>query len=103
MPLTLVDLAKAYAFAKHGEGITGRTLKMRQVIYEKERLAYGKVCCFNCGEPITAEASTREHIIPKSIGGSNRLWNLALSHSWCNKERGPNFTERKVACGNTPI
>jgi len=32
--------------------------------------------------------SSVEHIIPKSDGGTNERYNLALSHQKCNGERG---------------
>lgn len=32
--------------------------------------------------------ATREHLIPKFYGGSNRPENIALAHTWCNKLKG---------------
>jgi 5-methylcytosine-specific restriction endonuclease McrA len=31
---------------------------------------------------------TIEHMVPKSLGGSNRLENLVLACDWCNQKRG---------------
>ena len=44
-------------------------------------------CCW-CGEYLTDENSTIEHIIPKNNGGTNHVDNLAISCSWCNHLRG---------------
>lgn len=56
---------------------------------------HGMVCCW-CGEPIDpAQAATRgplsptrEHLVPRSLGGSNRAENLLLAHRRCNGLRG---------------
>lgn len=45
--------------------------------------------CFVCQKEIkTFEESTLEHIVPKSLGGTLRSRNLALSHKTCNSIRG---------------
>jgi len=44
--------------------------------------------CIICGEPfVNLDCVTREHIIPKSLGGKIKN-NLAPSHYSCNKARG---------------
>lgn len=44
--------------------------------------------CGLCGHPIKPGTETLDHIRPKSKGGSNRLGNLQLAHSWCNNLKG---------------
>lgn len=55
----------------------------RRILWEKSKI------CFVCQEVIKdfKEASI-EHIVPKSLGGTFRMRNLALSHFECNQLRG---------------
>jgi 5-methylcytosine-specific restriction endonuclease McrA len=42
--------------------------------------------CYVCDEVIVdMEEATLEHIIPRSKGGSNKNYNIALSHRICNE------------------
>lgn len=41
--------------------------------------------CHICKKP---GADSADHIIPRSLGGSDTLDNLAPAHLWCNKKRG---------------
>lgn len=50
--------------------------------------------CYVCGllvdpriPPGTPQGETLEHVIPKSLGGSDELGNLRLSHGRCNLKR----------------
>lgn len=55
-------------------------------------------CCHWCGDRMAwpdfkegesgADVMTIEHIMPKALGGGNRLENLALACFACNTERG---------------
>lgn len=47
----------------------------------------GSVCCWCC-ENLNRESITMEHLIPKSLGGSNAFENLYLACRHCNKSRG---------------
>lgn len=47
-------------------------------------LEYGDVCWL-CGRP---GATTKDHVIPYSLGGSDDLENLRPAHGTCNKRRG---------------
>lgn len=45
--------------------------------------------CYLCGREIeTLEQASWDHIIPLSKGGSDTEENLALTHDWCNSEKG---------------
>ena len=51
------------------------------------RQLHGQVPCWVCGEHVTPEAATLEHIRPRSEGGSSHLENMAISHGVCNRQR----------------
>jgi 5-methylcytosine-specific restriction endonuclease McrA len=44
-------------------------------------------CCY-CGEPLLDEATTFEHVVPRSRGGRETWENLVLACRWCNEKRG---------------
>lgn len=50
-------------------------------------LMYGLRCCW-CGQVFPKEMLTLEHIKPKSLGGSDKIENLALACACCNQKRG---------------
>ncbi len=49
--------------------------------------------CHYCNCELTHETATIEHIVPKFLGGSNKLSNLALSCGPCNHSKGWNDGE----------
>lgn len=51
------------------------------------RQLHGVVPCWVCGEHVTPEAATLEHIQALSEGGSSHAENLAISHEVCNGQR----------------
>jgi 5-methylcytosine-specific restriction endonuclease McrA len=49
--------------------------------------------CLICGGPLrfsarSGEGATVEHILPRSLGGTNDLRNLGVAHPHCNGEKG---------------
>jgi 5-methylcytosine-specific restriction endonuclease McrA len=61
--------------------------------------------CFWCARPMKVKSETRikdplrvsrEHVIPKSKGGSNRKSNITLSHMRCNILRGTADQKPKI-------
>lgn len=44
--------------------------------------------CHLCGKSVRREEATRDHLLPRSLGGSNRATNLRLAHMMCNAKRG---------------
>lgn len=49
--------------------------------------------CLICGGPvrfdaITGEGATIEHIVPRSLSGTDDLSNLGIAHGRCNGEKG---------------
>ena len=60
----------------------------RDKIYKTiARQLHGTVPCWVCGEHVTREAATLEHIQPLSQGGNSHADNLAISHEVCNGQR----------------
>ena len=56
--------------------------------------------CLICGGPLrfdaaTGEGATVEHILPRSLGGSNELLNLGIAHRHCNGEKGQHWDPRR--------
>ena len=51
------------------------------------RQLHGVVPCWICGEHVTPEAATLEHIQALCDGGGSHADNLAISHEVCNGQR----------------
>lgn len=51
------------------------------------RQLHGVVPCWVCGQHVTPEAATLEHIQPLCEGGNSHADNLAISHEVCNGQR----------------
>jgi 5-methylcytosine-specific restriction endonuclease McrA len=66
-----------------------QTLKFKGFENIKEYLYFlqGGKCCY-CNKQIRLKQMTREHLIPKSYGGSNLIFNICLVCKNCNEERG---------------
>jgi len=75
---------KAVAQGKHRKNSGSR---LRKLVAEQELAQQGRISCWCCGQPVTANTSTLEHIVPQSLGGKTVMSNLALSHAACNVAR----------------
>ena len=51
------------------------------------RQLHGVVPCWVCGQHVTLDAATLEHIQALSDGGNSHAENLAISHEVCNGQR----------------
>lgn len=56
--------------------------------------------CLICDGPVcfderTGEGATIEHILPRSLGGTNNLLNLGIAHTRCNNEKGRHWDPRR--------
>lgn len=56
--------------------------------------------CLICGGPLrfsarTGEGATVEHILARSLGGSNDLRNLGIAHPRCNGEKGKRWDPKR--------
>ena len=56
--------------------------KRRQVVRMK-----GNVCLY-CNEPQLPSTISIDHVLPKHLGGTNHISNLAVSCKWCNRLKG---------------
>lgn len=57
-----------------------------------------KGVCWLCKKLVDADKATRDHVIPKSLGGPNEAPNLRTSHRHCNEARGNKvLTSKKEA------
>jgi hypothetical protein len=55
----------------------------------KERIyARSSGICYICGESVSYEEMTVDHVIPKAWGGSNAESNLRATHYECNQKKG---------------
>lgn len=45
---------------------------------------YCPICC----KPIVQREANLDHIVPRSLGGINKPWNMRATHRWCNARRG---------------
>ena len=50
--------------------------------------AYQGNRCFYCGEPIEREDIHVDHVLPRQVLNHDQEWNLVLSHSFCNIQKG---------------
>ncbi len=64
---------------------TSKRSKTRQLLQQ-----YGNRCCW-CGKQMTKSERTIEHLVPKSLGGTNAISNLRLACFTCNNSRGNNL------------
>jgi HNH endonuclease len=55
----------------------------------RESLWFKRPICFVCQKEISNFADcTLEHVLPKSLGGNDKKYNLGISHRLCNHLRG---------------
>lgn len=73
------------------KGARKRMAKVRRLIKRDGAL------CIYCGDALTEEAATIEHVVPLSQGGPDRLINMALACSGCNHGLGDLPAAKKIA------
>jgi 5-methylcytosine-specific restriction endonuclease McrA len=73
--------------------MAARLGKNRRRVFANLRERYGDNCHW-CGRPMDFDTREQplspsvEHLIPKSVGGTNKQGNLRLAHLHCNQARG---------------
>lgn len=70
-----------------------RKISFREVVFNYLADAYEPMCQ-SCGEELSFETSSIDHIIPVSNGGQNRMGNLQLLCQPCNARKG-GFDKRR--------
>ena len=78
----IVDQFSDYPFAKASYAITGEMLEVQFNIPKASTL---KVIFNENGEEVLM---TKDHIIPKSLGGKNTIYNLQPMCQFCNSRKG---------------
>lgn len=58
------------------------------------------IYCFYCGEEMHKKDMTIEHLVAKSNGGGNDIYNLYLAHTFCNREAGSKSINEKLELRN---
>ena len=63
---------------------------------------YQNNTCFYCSEPIEACDIHVDHVLPRQVLNHDEIWNLVLSHSFCNLQKsdhlvGPEYIEKLIA------
>jgi len=72
--------------AKAAKRAERKFLKMLQIKQSLFNLQGG--VCLLCDLPFSlSRPATIEHLVPRSMGGSNKFDNLALTHAKCNQKR----------------
>lgn len=97
-PVAPSQAKPAATIAVEGRGTQRDRRRIRKALRDRD----GDLCCW-CHEPMRfpegpgeqwlPDFASIEHIIPRSLGGSDGLDNLALSHLRCNQARNPNQDE----------
>lgn len=75
-----------------------RIAETDRMFSEQDDLWIGR--CLICNGPVcfegrTGEGATVEHILPRSLGGTNDLKNLGIAHMRCNSEKGRHWDPRR--------
>lgn len=88
----------------------GRWINYREGL-ELKRLVletYGSICWL-CKRPIDLAASGRskwgmslDHVLPRSLGGSNALGNLRPAHQYCNSKRRNKLLSAPIRVESSP-
>ena len=71
---------------------TDATFVQRETLWVGHCLICSGPVCFDA---LTGEGATIEHILPRSLGGTNELNNLSIAHRRCNSEKGRHWDPRR--------
>lgn len=73
-----------------------RAARLRKLTRE----TYGDICHL-CGQPIAEGQFSADHLIPRSLGGTDDIGNLRPAHRRCNSRRGNRLPKRKLQLATT--
>lgn len=77
-----------------------KTFEIPDDVFEAIRLSgdpRGYGTCSYCGDPLSTETVTRDHVVPRSRGGSSRPENLVDACRSCNSAKGARTPEEWFA------
>jgi 5-methylcytosine-specific restriction endonuclease McrA len=94
-----LNFDEIYEFSKHQKTFPLPKRKLKQLGLSKPQLIQtesrrkriydrGNGMCYLCGDAVTFNEMTIDHVIPKSRGGKNNIENLRPTHYKCNFEKG---------------
>ncbi len=69
-----------------GKSKNGKSKRASNFCWKRDR---GR--CFYCTKPLTWSEKTIDHVIPRSKGGSNQVWNFVISCEPCNSNKGDDW------------
>ena len=63
---------------------------------------YQNNTCFYCSEQMDSDDIHVDHVLPRQVVSHDEIWNLVLSHSFCNLQKsdylvGPEYIEKLIA------
>jgi 5-methylcytosine-specific restriction endonuclease McrA len=87
LPIERKPKPRACLNCPENQGMSRLSLTRTKIYNTVARQLHGQVPCWVCGQHVTPEDATLEHIRPQSEGGSSHLENLAISHGTCNRGR----------------
>ena len=61
--------------------------RRRETLFRMQVKKHGVCRCFVCGQPVSKDNWSLEHVVPRRLGGTNHISNLAISHHECNVRR----------------
>ncbi len=56
--------------------------------------------CWLCGDYVPLSEASRDHVVPRSLGGRTKVVNIRLAHKSCNSRRGskdPDVFKKQLA------
>lgn len=59
--------------------------------------------CHICGDPVSMEEASRDHLVPRAHGGPTTFENVALAHKLCNSRRGTREIHEVKAAYGKPV
>ncbi len=72
--------------------------RARQIAYRRTRNT-----CVYCSRRLPKKELSLDHLVPKSVGGSNAAWNLVTSCVSCNRSRGNMELDRWLQMAPLPM
>jgi 5-methylcytosine-specific restriction endonuclease McrA len=63
-----------------------------------ERGLEGWVLCPLCKMPVALMEGSMDHILPRALGGTDRLPNLQITHWHCNQKKGDKYDPEPGQC-----
>ncbi len=76
-----------------------RRRRIRKILKHRNHIPDGCVICPLCGNVVPWDELTVDHIVPKSLGGSDKIENLQFAHRDCNGRKGNKYIVTRLTSG----